>query len=368
MVSLQLISDEPQFSELEPTWNTLLARSASNNVFQTWEYVQRWRETCGQKFDLRVLVARDSDTGEICGIAPFMAGPGPSRARSQVRHLSFLGQLSESASDYADFLIEPGCEKLVVKEFARYVAQEMSSDWGLLYLPIARTDSDSISSFLENLGGFGVRPRMIHHRPAPFVELPADWDTFLKSKSRNMRKKIRRSISKLEEKYDTRILTAGKDLPLEEGLEKLIELNQMRWGEEAQSFHTPEFTEFHQRLAPEFEAKGWLSLRFLVLDGEFAAAQYDFVYDNKAWGFQAGWNPKFAEDKVSRALISYTLRDFIEAGLAEYDFLAGEAEYKTHWASGNREVFDVEIANPRCLRGQLFSVVRRLRHTDRKVA
>ncbi|MEM1293989.1 MAG: GNAT family N-acetyltransferase [Verrucomicrobiota bacterium] len=368
MVSAHLISDEPQFSELEPIWNALLASSGGNSVFQTWEYIQQWRQTCGQNFDLRILVARDSESKAIRGIAPFMAGKGHTRARSQVRHLSFLGQLSESASDYGDFLIEPGFEELVVREFARYVVQEMADDWSLLYLPVSRADSSTISGFVENLKDFGVRPRLIHHRPAPFVELPADWDTFLKSKSRNMRKKIKRSMSKLEEKYETRLLTAGEDLPLEEGLEKLIELNQMRWGEEAQSFHTPEFTEFHQRLASEFATKGWLSLRFLVLDGEFAAAQYDFVYGNKAWGFQAGWNPKFAEDKVSRALISYSLRDFIAAGLTEYDFLAGDAEYKTHWASVNREVFDLEIANPRCLRAQLFSVVRKFRQTDRKVA
>ena len=176
-----------------------------------------------------------------------------------------------------------------------------------------------------------------------------------------MRKKIKRSMTKLEEKYSVQILSAGSDLSLSEGLAKLVELNQMRWGTDAQSFHTEEFTQFHDVLTEEFLTRGWLSMKFLVLDGRYAAAQYDFVYGNKVWGFQGGWDPEFAEDKVSRALISYTLRDYIEAGLTEYDFLAGDAEYKTHWASGNREVFDVEISNPKCPRALLFGAARKLR-------
>ena len=74
-------------------------------------------------------------------------------------------------------------------------------------------------------------------------------------------------------------------------MDRLIALNRARWGDDGVAFHTPEFCEFHRRLAPQLLERGRLSLMILQLDGVDAAIRYDFVYADRLWVFQGGWSP-----------------------------------------------------------------------------
>ena len=77
----------------------------------------------------------------------------------------------------------------------------------------------------------------------------------------------------------------GEDVAFEQAYEELVRLAGLRWGsEESQAFHTPEFVDFHWKLAPRFMEKGMLSFGLIELDGKYAGAAYDFIFDQKKMG------------------------------------------------------------------------------------
>lgn len=361
MISIHSITDQVGFESLESIWNPLLQSSEADTFFLSWEYQSQWWKTFGDQFEMRILVATDLRSNQIVGIAPLMTGFGHTTARKALRHLSFIGQLSETSTDYGDFIIRMGREEEVMAEFVKVMGIEMAEDWSLLYLPTVRRDSSCIKHMLNLLEGMGMAPNAIHDQPSYYARIAPDWETYLNSLGSKARRNIRRSIRKLEANYEVEVLTAGSSVGLDEALDWTIQLNQNRWGAEGESFHTPAFNQFHRDLAQTLLQSDQLGLKVLRLDGKLAAVQYDFIYGANALGFQAGWEPDFADLRVSAALQAYAIQDYLEQGVTEYDFLPGDSFYKKQWTTDQREVFDVEISNPRSLKGKLFGLVRKLR-------
>ena len=156
------------------------------------------------------------------------------------------------------------------------------------------------------------------------------------------------------------------DLSPKEVLESLIALNEERWqsGERA-SFHTETFRHFHRTLAERLHEQKQVGLFVLRLDGRDVAAQYDYLYANKVWGFQAGWLPEFSDYDVGRLLLAKCMERYIERGLTEYDFLPGEADYKGSWTEECRTLVKLEAINPRSPRARLFTAMKAARTAAR---
>src|SRR5262245_14275943 len=98
-----LVTSVDEFDGLAKPWDDLLSRSASNNVFLTWEWLCTWWHTYGRRDALRLVLAYD-DSNRLCGIAPLYRTAtyvGPVRFRA----LEFLGARHVS-SEYLDFIAD----------------------------------------------------------------------------------------------------------------------------------------------------------------------------------------------------------------------------------------------------------------------
>lgn len=355
----EVITSSEGLDDLEDEWRGLLRGGDADGLFMTWEYASAWWEQFGNGKQLRLLVVRDG-SGEVCGIAPLMLGVGNTLARQYVKHLSFIGQLNESLMEYQEFVVRKGDESVVAEAIARLVLGEMRNEWEVLYFSVIREGSVVMGFFQEELEKRGFPAAKFFVRKSPNVALGESWEAFLARLSRNSRKKVKRAEKRFDREFENELLVAGVDIPVVEAMEVLEELNGMRWGDAARSFKTREFGVFHRKLAKDFVERGWLSLLLLRGDGEFVAAQYDFVYGNKVWGFQGGWRSDLAEYSIGKVMMAKALRRYIDLGIEEYDFLAGEAQYKDSWSDGERIVYDLELANRGSVRGLAFGVMRDL--------
>ena len=66
-VKLEFYSDTHGFDALRPEWEPLLARSAVNEIFLTWDWQTTWWDAY-HPGDLWLLAGRD-ETGQLVGIA-----------------------------------------------------------------------------------------------------------------------------------------------------------------------------------------------------------------------------------------------------------------------------------------------------------
>ena len=342
-ISYRKILTADALAEMEPEWNDLLARSGVGTIYLTWEYLWTWWNVYGKEHELCVLTARD-EAGALCGIAPMAVGPGQGKRRF-LRHLTFMGGLCDSTSECQDFIIDSPNEDEIITQFCSMLSEADTPSWDFASLPAVFKQSSvlrKVRGRLEMLGEPEVQVR-----EAPFAELPCTWDEYLQGRSPKFRSTIQNRLSKLDKNHQWEYKIAGKDMPLSEAYDILLRLNSLRWGEENQSFHNPEFVEFHRRLMPLFHAKGWLAMAVLFVDGVAAAVRYDFIYGGKIWGFQGGWETSFAKLSIGTVMNALTFKWAIEErGLREYDFGVEVSRYKTEWADCSRDIIDFTVPNP----------------------
>jgi CelD/BcsL family acetyltransferase involved in cellulose biosynthesis len=131
---------------------------------------------------------------------------------------------------------------------------------------------------------------------------------------------------------------------LQEGTRVLRALHAERWSAEGRSgvFASQRFARFHDAVMPRLlagEDGASLELVWLVAQGRPLAASYSIVYRGKLYFYQSGRRvdvPKSVRPGI--ALHALSIRASIEAGLREYDFLAGASRYKRDLALASRPI------------------------------
>ncbi len=358
---IEIIRDETAYFQLAEDWNDFLATTRANSVFLTWEYLANWWKAYGEHYELLAIVARNA-SDELIGIAPLMTGRGHTFPRNSFRHLTFIGGLGDSLAEYQDFLVEPGFEQEFVATIIRLLLTDLIDDWDLISFPLMRETSSTLPALVQNLPQHGSHVVQFSSRPAPYIELPDSWEAFIRSKSKNFKKQFQNQWNRLHKRHELEWLEAGTDLDVKSALDVVSELNKSRWGSKGDTFKSKQFNEFHERLATSFAEKEWLYLRLLKIDGMYAAARYDFVYDGKLWNYQNGWLPELGHLSLGKMMIGDCVKWCIDHGYREYDFLAGETAYKKSWATHVRHLITIEVANPSKPKSLAFQQLRRVKN------
>ncbi len=360
-LQIEIMTTEERFFELGHLWNSFLEECGVKSVFLTWEYLKNWWEVYGGEYQLYVVLMKD-ESGQLLGIAPLMIGRGHTFPRRAFRHLTFIGGLGDSLSEYQDLIVRPGYEQRFIQAVVHTVFTEIETEWDLLFLPLMDETSATLIHFVAELPKRNCHMVQLTSRSAPHIPLPGSWDEFIKAKSKNFKKQFNNQWNRLHKKHDVEWLEAGKDIEVGAAMKIVSSLNRERWGSEGDTFKSAEFSQFHERLANDFLAKNWLYLRLLKVDGTYAAARYDFVYADKLWNYQNGWLPELANLSLGKLMIGDCVRWCINQGLDEYDFLAGETDYKRSWATKTRQLVTMEVSNPLSRKAIAYEQMRRFKN------
>lgn len=353
--TFEIVDDETAFAGLAGEWDELLEQTPANSFFLTWAYVSSWWSIYRDRCALRVVTARDGH-GRLIGLAPLVVGRGEG-PRRHLRFLTFLGALGDSLSEYLDFIVHPEAEAEVLPELWRIMSTEIDG-WDVLSLPLVPATSATPGTLRAQPGREAARLRQSTGHVSPLIRLGRDWDAYLNTRSKNFRKAFKQAWNRAHRKHDVTVLHAGRDIPVDAAMDRLIELNRERWGDAGLAFHTDEFCAFHRQLAPKLYERGELSLMILQIDGDDAAIRYDFVYADRLWVFQGGWSPELSKLAPGRILTAYSVQWCMDNGVREYDFLAGDADYKRAWATDARHLVDLELCHPGSLRAKAYTSLR----------
>jgi hypothetical protein len=343
------ISSREEWMKLEGSWPELLQNSSADAVFLCWEWLDTWLEVYGDGGDWVILTARDP-RGLLLGVAPMMLDRGSGKVGKWVRRLVLVGQKADTASEYLDWILLRHHERPVAEAFCEFIFSDLAGDWDILQFDSMREDSAVLPIIAAQFEQRRSRVKVVTTTTAPFVTLPSTWEGFLDQR----RAKFRQRWNKFNRDHSVIVRLAGRDMSVAEGMAKIRELNEHRWGERRQSFLSERYVRFHDRVAARLHDRGHLLLIFLEADGAIIAGRYDFVYGGKGWSFQGGWMPEWEKLSAGKMVLTQIMRSCIELGLNEYDFLGGAASYKSEWSDGERALVTLEAANPVSLRGRLY--------------
>lgn len=334
MKAAELTYDE--FLNSKDEWVNALQRSGDNHIFLTWEWLSTWWKHFGAQRTLRLVAVKDDD--KLIAAAPLMSSKYK-LAGMQIKKLEFVGT---PAADYQTFLLvdkKPACASLIVD-----YANNEDSPWDCMEFKDVPEDSETIG-LLRNC--LGKKPKF-EERVAnicPHIILPSKFEDYFQTLGSSWRRNMRRWEKQL--KADFKVgFTVDHDVDkLDETMKIFFDLHQKKWASEKcpGAFFLEEARAFHQELARRFAENGWLCLRFLTLNDKPVSAIYGFKYQNKVFNYLTGFDPQYSEYRIGHLLFLFSIKNAIESGMREFDFMRGDESYKQLWNTQIRHNLEVRV-------------------------
>jgi CelD/BcsL family acetyltransferase involved in cellulose biosynthesis len=334
-IRVKLHEDPVILTVLEREWTDLLRWSATNTLFQTWEWNQLWWKHFGLSEGFFLLTIRDAGD-RLVGIAPLFFDP----IGEPPRRLQFIGGIE--LSDYLDFIVRRGSETSFFSALVGFL-DEHRTTWDLVDLHCLPAESSTLSEFRalcqqrdgweENLSVEDVCPK---------TSLPSTWEDFLAGMRQKDRHEIRRKINKLRreaEGYRYHV-TTPPDLPGD--TEAFLELHR-KSGTAKTVFMNPKREAFFREMTETTLHAHWLELSFIETAGKKIAALLSFKYGDTVYVYNSGYDPEFSHWSPGWVLVSHSIQDAIKKGVKLFDFMRGSESYKYRFSARDSEIYRYRV-------------------------
>lgn len=189
---------------------------------------------------------------------------------------------------------------------------------------------------------------VIHIRErSPFVDITGRFDEFESHLGRSLRTNVHRRLRRLEGEGEVGLDTRGG--------ERLDEALAEGFGVEGSGWKThqgtaiasrPDTLRFYTDVGRWAAAHGWLQLAVLRLAGKPLAFHFNLHHGGVLYHLKGGYDPAFARFSPSKLLHYEMIRRAFDAGLASYEFLGDEEEWKREWTQTVRERLVLEAFAP----------------------
>lgn len=324
------IREESELRSLKSDWEALLNDSASNTIFLTWEWVTAWWSAYGAPGALRILAAID-ERGVLRGIAPLRSEPARKYGQT-VPTLRFIGDGSND-SDYMDCIASASHEQEVVEALRGYWIGHLQRGTVLLLNEIPETSPNL--PWLRGMASAGEILCTESDVPCATVKLPQTWENYLAVLRPRFRTKVRSVLRNLESRPEVQFGFCEMPEQVTSLLPVLFDLHTRRWGQDGKPgvFGWERKRDFYSMLSALLLERGWLRFSWLKWNSQVLACQYGFAYTGTYSQLQEGYEPAAEHWNPGGGLRAWSIREFIQSGLREYDFLGGVGRHKTDWGA-----------------------------------
>ena len=333
IMDFNLHTDFESLTPLASEWNAMLAECITDAPFLRFEYLRDWWQTLGggEWGQAELIVVTAHEGGKLIGVAPLFQTTN----RDGLPALMLLGSIE--ISDYLDLIVRPADLPRFLSGLLDCLASRGIDNWRALdwyNLPEASPTLAALEAESVTRGWTFTREV---YQPAPYIPLPADFDTYLAGIDKKQRHEIKRKMRRAaEHEVPVRWYLVEDEAKLESEMDGFFAL--MLQDPAKDKFLTEPMR--YQMLATARTALrgGWLWLAFLEVGGKKAAGAFNFDYGNRLWGYNSGVNREFIELSPGWVLLAHVLQWACEHGRSEFDFMRGNEEYKYRFGARDRQV------------------------------
>jgi len=344
-LATEIVTDPDVFADMQGEWNDLIERSDCYSPFLLWEWLYPWWEVYGEDKELFLVLARRG--GRLEGIAPLMVGLR--RGRRLDRHtLAFIGTGERAEGDYFDFIVTNRHESEVRRALVHSLL-EAALPYDFVDLQQMAVGNGAMK-LVEAFSVRGFEVLLTRRRNSVLGPLPDTFDEFVASVPNARRRSyLRNQEDKLTSRFASVEYRSAED---EGGIEELLTAlsrysrNRLGGGKQRSAWEDDRFGACVRRACSMLAMSGRLRLECLRLNESVVAVLMGFAHRGTYFLYQLSFDPKFAAFRPGHCLIAHRIRESIEEGLAGFDFLAGEHEYKTTYSDGRKQITDVTIFRP----------------------
>jgi CelD/BcsL family acetyltransferase involved in cellulose biosynthesis len=148
-------------------------------------------------------------------------------------------------------------------------------------------------------------------------------------------------------------------------LNALFEMHNEKWTSRGHQdvFTTHQSRAFHDEISARLLKCGCLRMYVLSAGGAIVAVEYDIRCRDKFYSFQKAYSAAWKGYEPGYLLTQFAIQRSIHEGMAEFDMLRGDDDYKRFWATGVRN--DQNYWLPARFYGKVLWLVRSILHKVR---
>lgn len=297
-------------------WGELVEASPTATPFQTPEWVGAWMGTLGRGRRPHVIQIRDDS--HLVGLMPMVRTAFPWRS---------LRAMGAGVSDYLHPLAREGYEDVVADLLWKHFGGIPGVD--LVDLQQIR----ETSALATRSQGSSLRDEDCF-----VLDLPSTWDAYVSGLGKSMRYEARRIEKPPYSSGEATIETLSDPVEVRQGMDAFFELHARRWKTKKLPgvFAFRRVREFHYRFAEQAASSGLLRLTVLRYQDRIVGALYVMRVNKTAFFYQSGFDPLSKALSPGSVLVASSIREAIESGATQFDFLRGPEDYKLRWKPQHR--------------------------------
>jgi len=336
---LEAVADLRGVDALAGAWDDLWGRSGSPVPFTRFGWNRAWWESFGGESPFTVWTVRATD-GTLAALLPTL--PDPEAKRPGV-----LRVWANTHSFRSALLWDPAHPGalLALARGLRHLP-----GWWMLRIPYLVADDPAVAALRAAFAGEGMGAVTWPIMASPVYALQGTWEEALGSLSRRRRESLRRKQRQLLEGGKGRVEIVRGTVPdLGARLAQCWAVSAHTWKHRQGSSIAadPRRVAFYEGVGAA--DKEWLVLALLHLDGEPVAFEYNLLCRGVLYSLKLGFDERFAKASPGIVLRMKVLEWAFANGVATFDYMGNEADYKDMLstyvlAHENLELFN---ANPR---------------------
>jgi len=326
-MDVQLLTSIQQFLALAGEWDALSAR-CGDRLFHRHDFMRLWLQHFAGDAALRLLVLRDPGR-QLVAVLPLLATQRRMYGMP-VREWQSAANLHSCRFDLLadDPLQAAGC-------FIEFLRQRR--DWDVLRLIDVPVDGQA-RPLVVAAARAGIAAGCWDSVQSPYIPLPRRWSELEAGLHGKFRANLRRRRRRLAEQGTITLERYAGGDALASRLDEGLALEASGWKGQAGSAirQDPQTHAFYRALAAESADKGRLALWFLRVDGRAIAFQFALEHGGRLLLLKPAYDEAFGDSSPGQLLMEDVLRDAIDRGLQEFDFLGPDMPWKRDWAALRR--------------------------------
>lgn len=329
-----LHTDPQVFEQLAGRWDDLVEPGRSNTFFSHLTWQKTWWQYL-QRGDLLIIAVQD-DAGNLLGIAPWFI--------EQLEHknvIRFIGCVD--VTDYMDIVAHDKDKEAVLQASLDFLLGNGAPPWDLIDLCNLPESSPTVALLPRLAANYGLEANVAVQEVCPEIVLPTTYEDYLSGLDKKQRHELRRKRRRAEAS-DVSWYMVRKEHNLVAEVDSFLDLMAKSNEEKAAFLEEPGHRVFFEDLGQAYFETGELSLIFLTIGGQKAAAMWQFAYRDRMLLYNSGLDPvEFSALSPGIVLLTYSIEDAISRGFRYYDFLRGGEDYKYRMGAVDTQVFNIVI-------------------------
>lgn len=338
---MRIARTEEALHALGPAWNEMLAHSAFDGPFHSWDWHRVWWKHLGHGASPFVITAADRDDRlEI--IAPLMKR----RRRHRGLVVTEISFMANTSNPYDSVLHREGIDPSDALARVLIALNECRHEWDVVRLRNIRKrvlDEEQISARAKSLG---LRTLCGAGWSSAYIDIEAPFPEYLSTRLGKRRRGILQKVRKASQLPDYRVDDAREPQQMGPALDRAFAVSASSWKKQldADMGGASDRRGFYEEITPLLAERSQVRVWTSSLGPTPLALQYNLVSPDTMYLLFNDFNGAYGDLSPGTVLL-YEVLDRLhqERSIGRFQFVGHLYDYKSHWATGVEEHLSLEV-------------------------